>query len=396
MTDQTSKQAVQFGAGNIGRGFIGILLAQAGYGLTFVDVIETVVKALNERGQYSVVEIDPTGRKVVTVEPVRALDGRDVTAVAEAVSQADLVTTAVGPNVLRIIAPVIATGLARRAEQGVETPLNIIACENLIDNSKILQAYVLSHLPVEHRAYVERWVGFPRCVVDKVVTSPSEAERTRDPLLIIAEGHGLLIVDRAGFVGEPPIIPGMQPTDKLDAYVEQKIFTLNTAHAVTAYLGYHYGFEFVHEALQDPQIRQIVLAVLEEVNGVLAKRHHLDPADQAAYAATVLQRFDNDTLPDPLYRVGREPKRKLAPNDRLIKPALLALEAGLTPNALATGIAAALLYDHPDDPQALALQAELKEKGLVAVLAEVSDLPPDSPLIELVRTKLAELEQLGA
>lgn len=388
MAYQPAKQAVQFGAGNIGRGFIGIMLAQAGYQLTFVDVVEAVVTALNERGQYSVVEIDATGRRVVTVEAVRALDGRDEAAVTEAVSQADLVTTAVGPNVLRIIAPVIAKGLARRAEHGIETPLNIIACENLIDNSKILQEYVRSHLPADYHAYLERWVGFPRCVVDKVVTSPSEAERAQDPLLVIAEGQGLLIVDRTEFVGEPPLIAGMQPTDKLDAYVEKKIFTLNTAHAVTAYLAYARGIEFVHEALQQPDIRQTVQAVIDEVSAVLVKRHQLDPADQAAYAATVLQRFDNATIPDPVARVGREPKRKLAPNDRLIKPALLALELGLTPHALATGIAAALRYDNPDDEQARALQAELKAKGLAAVLAEVSDLPPDSPLIALVQAKL--------
>ena len=70
MTDQSVKKAVQFGAGNIGRGFIGILLAQAGYQLTFVDVVEAVVTALNERGQYSVVEIDSTGVPGWRVTPI--------------------------------------------------------------------------------------------------------------------------------------------------------------------------------------------------------------------------------------------------------------------------------------------------------------------------------------
>ena len=92
----------------------------------------------------------------------------------------------------------------------------------------------------------------------------AEAERERDPLAVIAEGHGLLIVERQGFVGEPPVIAGMQLTDNLSAYVEQKIFTLNTAHAVTAYLAYLKGYELIHEALQDPDIRRIVLGVIEE------------------------------------------------------------------------------------------------------------------------------------
>ena len=134
--------AIQFGAGNIGRGFIGILLAQAGYELIFVDVIDSVVEAINQQGQYTIKEIIDGQARATTVENVRAINGKDESEVVEAIAQAKLITTAVGPNVLRIVAPVIAKGLQRRAELDSDTPLNIIACENLIDNSRILQESV--------------------------------------------------------------------------------------------------------------------------------------------------------------------------------------------------------------------------------------------------------------
>ena len=379
--------AIQFGAGNIGRGFIGVLLARAGYTLIFVDVIDTVVEAINRQGQYTIKEIIDGQAQATTIENVSAINGKAENEVVEAIAQATLITTAVGPNVLRIIAPVIAKGVRRRAELGLETPLNIIACENLIDNSRILQGYVHSHLSPEDRVYAEQHIGFPRCVIDQVVTNPSEAERVANPLVVIAEGHGLWLVDREGFIGEPPTIKGMQPTDNLDAYVEQKIFTLNTAHAIIGYLGYLKGYEFIHEALQDAEIHQIVSGAMEESSLALIKRHNLNPEQQAQYVADTFKRFANEALPDPIVRVAREPKRKLAPNDRLIKPALLAIEAGITPTNLATGIAAALLYDNSDDPQSVELSKAISAKGLDAVLDEVCNIKSGSILAELVKEK---------
>ena len=393
MSEQWSSLAVQFGAGHIGRGFLGVLLSQAGYPILFVDVVESLVELINQQGHYSIRQVNPAGKQEIIVENVSAINGAAEAAVVEAVSQATLVTTAVGPSILPLIAPAIAGGLRRRADHNQKTPLNIIACENLIDNSKILQNHVLTHLPDEYQPYVETYVGFPRCVVDKIVTIPSDDEKAANPLLVIAEEGGSLIVDRDAFAGEPPAIKGMQLTDNLNAYVEQKIFTLNATHAIIAYLGYQRGYEFIHTAIHDPEIRSVALGAAAEVSQVLVQRHNFDPAEQERFLAGVLRRFENDALPDPVVRVARMPKGKLAPNDRLVRPALLALEAGVTPTNLATGIAGALLYDSPDDQEAEALSKELKEKGVVTVLSQVSNLPADSPLVALVKEKLAGIEQ---
>lgn len=97
-------KAVHFGAGNIGRGFIGLLLSQAGYEVTFVDVNEAFVSQLQERGEYPVT-LASDGQETVVVKNVTALSsvthGEEV---AAAIAEADLVTTAVGVSILKHIA----------------------------------------------------------------------------------------------------------------------------------------------------------------------------------------------------------------------------------------------------------------------------------------------------
>ena len=190
MTILAPKTAVQFGAGNIGRGFIGVLLSRAEYAITFVDVVISVVDLINQHQQYTVREISPTTTNEIIVENIAAVDGSVEAEVAQAICHASLITTAVGPNVLKMIAPAIAKGIQQRAEMEVTTPLNVIACENVIGNSTILQKHVLEHLPASYHPYTATYVGFPCCVVDKMVTNLSEAQRKEDPLLVIAEGRG--------------------------------------------------------------------------------------------------------------------------------------------------------------------------------------------------------------
>ncbi|WP_343463745.1 mannitol-1-phosphate 5-dehydrogenase [Pantoea sp.] len=373
-------KALHFGAGNIGRGFIGKLLADAGIELVFADVNQVVLDALNARHEYPVRVVG----EQANVEMVRGVSAINSTsdAVITQVAEADLVTTAVGPQILERIASGIAHGLLKRHEAGNTRPLNIIACENMVRGTSQLKQHVLKTLPASSHAWVEQHVGFVDSAVDRIVP-PSEAGSS-DPLEVTVETFSEWIVDKTQFVGTPPTIPGMELTDNLIAFVERKLFTLNTGHAITAYLGQRAGHATIREAILDAQVRSVVQGAMQESGAVLIQRYGFDAEKHAAYIQKILTRFENPYLKDDVERVGRQPLRKLSAGDRLIKPLLGTLEYQLPHDNLVQGIAAAMHYRSEADPQAQELAALLAEKGPQATLAQISGLDADSDVVSSV------------
>ncbi len=171
---------VHFGAGNIGRGFIGEILFQNGFNITFVDINATLIDALKERGTYEI-ELADASKERITVTGVTGLNNQtDPAAVIQAVAEADLITTAIGPNVLPFIAELIAKGLQMRREKGITQAMDVIACENMIGGSDFLKEKVLAYLTDADLAYVEQYIGFPNAAVDRIVPLQSHD----DPLFV--------------------------------------------------------------------------------------------------------------------------------------------------------------------------------------------------------------------
>ncbi|ARJ41781.1 mannitol-1-phosphate 5-dehydrogenase [Pantoea alhagi] len=373
-------KALHFGAGNIGRGFIGKLLADAGIELIFADVNQAVLDALNARHQYPVHVVGEQAQ-VETVTGVSAVNSTS-DEVIDLIAEVDIVTTAVGPQILERIAGSIARGLAKRSDSANSRPLNIIACENMVRGTSQLKQHVLAALPENLHAWVEQHVGFVDSAVDRIVP-PGEAG-SNDPLEVTVETFSEWIVDKTQFKGDLPTIQGMELTDNLMAFVERKLFTLNTGHAITAYLGQLAGHQTIRDAILDPAVRAVVKGAMQESGAVLIKRYGFDPEKHAAYIDKILGRFENPYLKDDVERVGRQPLRKLSAGDRLIKPTLGTLEYQLPHDNLVKGIAAAMHYRSAQDPQAQELEALLKSAGPQAALAQVSGLDINSEVVAAV------------
>ncbi|SEN65916.1 mannitol-1-phosphate 5-dehydrogenase [Lihuaxuella thermophila] len=381
-------KALHFGAGNIGRGFIGALLNQAGYEVCFVDVVQELVDEINQRGEY-IVEIAGPGHENIKVSGVRAINGLDQDAVTKEMIEADLVTTAVGPNVLKQIAPAIANGLAERINQHAQ-PLNIIACENVVGGSTLLKEYIHSHLNEADRQKAAQIAGFPDAAVDRIVP----LQNHEDKLRVTVEPFYEWVVDQDKIVGELPRIEGITYVRNLQPYIERKLYTVNTGHATAAYLGYHFGYKTIDEALRDEYIRHVTGQAIMETGRLLVAKHRFDPDRQEQYIHQIMERFSNPYLSDEVTRIGRSPIRKLGPNDRLVGPAVQAEQYGIIPEHLCTGIAAAFLFDYDQDAEAVKIQAEIRERGLAETIRHYTNIEPHSSLFQFISEKLELLKEM--
>jgi len=376
------KKAVHFGAGNIGRGFLGQLYSQSGWETVFVDIDTEVIDALNRRRTYKI-EILGDENYFIDVSNVRAVDGRDAGAVAAEIADADIIGASVGGAVLKIIAPTIAAGLARRAEKHAG-PISILICENLLEAGKVLKELLLEHAGDPCRRYIEDNVGFAETVVSRMVPVVTEAKHAADPLYVGVEAYAVLPVDRRGFPAGPPDIEGLEFHDNLEAYEERKLFTHNCGHALCAYFGWEKAHEYIWQAVTDPDVRAKAVAALDETSRALIKKHGFTPEEQQAHVDDLLARFANRALGDTVARVGRDPIRKLGPRDRLIGAARLVMETGGEPVSVVAGICSALRFNNPDDPVAVKLARMIQQHGVEHVLREVCGLAPGDKLFRMI------------
>ncbi|MDO4547361.1 MAG: mannitol dehydrogenase [Clostridia bacterium] len=334
-------KAVMYGAGNIGRGFIGMLFSKSGYEVAFVDVAEPVVAAINDRREYPVRIVSNDGCEDIIVKNVRAVDGKDAPSVARAIDEADIMATAVGVNVMKFIAPVIAQGIKLRCKNG-RKPLNIIICENLIDANKVMAKLIKASLTDEEKAWFDKNIGLVEASIGRMVPVQTDEMKDGDPLRVCVERYGFLPVDLEAFAGDIPRVNSMIPFKPFDFYIRRKLFIHNMGHATCAYLGIIKGVQYIYESIDDAEVRLICQSAMTESAVALSKAYGLDIAPVVNHVFDLLLRFENKALMDTCARVGGDTVRKLAANDRLIGAAGMCLENGVVPMFIAAGAAAAV------------------------------------------------------
>ncbi|MBO5927609.1 MAG: mannitol dehydrogenase [Clostridia bacterium] len=366
------KKFVMYGAGNIGRGFIGQTFSDAGYSVGFVDINKEVIGRLNQDKCYPVNVVTTNENVEKMVENVYGIDGTDIELVSNEIANCDLMATAIGVNVLKFIAKPISLGIKKRAE-GSKKPLNIIICENLIGADEYLKGLILKEIP-EYSNFIESSVGFIEASIGRMVPVMTEEKKQGNPLRVYVEPYNILPVDKNAFKGEiVSDVKNLYPFAPFNLFIQRKLFMHNMSHAVLSYLGYLKGYEYIYQAVNDDELKFIALKVLSRSAIAVAKENGVEVDFLLDHADNLLYRFTNTALGDTIARVGKDTKRKLSSNDRLIGALKLAEKHGVESFYLCLGIAAGLLFNPAEDESSVELSSFAVKNGVKETLQKYSD-----------------------
>ena len=377
-------RAVMYGAGNIGRGFIGQLFAEAGYEVTFIDVAEKIIAALNRDGRYPIRFLSNEGRCDIWVNGVRAINGSDTEKTAEAIAGADIMATAVGVRILPLIAPAIAAGIRKRFTV-TDKPLNIIICENLIEADKLLGRLIKEKLDNEEQRLFDKRIGLVEASIGRMIPIQTEEMQDGNPLRICSEEYAFLPVDKSAFRGEVPAIKGMAAFENFAFYIERKLFIHNMGHGICAYLGIYLSDKYIYEAVGRSEINFIAHNAMTESALALSAKYNMPLSDLSDHISDLLDRFSNRALGDTCRRVGADMERKLGPEDRFMGAIKTCDTQEVTPAFISLGAAAALhcYIEEKKSPQ----NGEAAGK----ILSELCGLDSSSPGKNLILSMYSRL-----
>ena len=376
VTKNNQNKLVLFGAGKIGRSFIGQLFSRGGYEVVFIDLFKPVIDELNRRGNYKVV-IKGEVESVITIRNVRGVFGGDTEQVITEIASANILAVSVGLNGLKSIIPLIAKGLILRYESSEATPLDIIIAENLRNAAEFMSHELKQHLPAGFP--LEERVGLIETSIGKMVPIILIKDMDEDILQVFAEPYNNLILDKKGFKNSIPEIEGLSPKENIKAWVDRKLFIHNLGHATAAYLGFHFNpdFNYLYETLAVSEIHEQVRETMLQAARILLTKYPDDFTQNTLteHIDDLLFRFQNKALGDTVFRVGCDLKRKLSAEDRLAGAIHLAIELNLPYNRILKSLVAGFYFRAGDEHGELLSDdhefAKLFENGILNVLTSI-------------------------
>ncbi len=377
-----------FGAGKIGRSFIGQLFGRSGYEVIFSDVDKELVRALNKRSSYPVV-IKSDKEEHLQIKNVRAIHTDEEKEMVQAIKDCSIAAISVGKNAIIKIIPTLAKGIVKRFEAKPTSTLDIIIAENMRDSAEFIGRELGKILPPD---FPFNRVGLIETSIGKMVPIMTQEDLKGDPLIVFAEPYNELLLDRRAFKGEIPDVRGFSLKDNIKAWVDAKAFIHNLGHATVAYYGnyMHPGREYIFEALEDEKIYNFSRQVMFQSAKVLEKLYPEDftKKELATYIDDLLGRFQNKFLKDTVFRVGQDRVRKLSPSDRFVGIIRLAINNSMEYNHILEAMCYAFHFKATDEKgirsEGDILFDEYLSLGIGYVLQKVCGFDPvnDAALIE--------------
>lgn len=375
------KKAVHFGAGNIGRGFIGKILSKNGFEIYFVDTNKAIIDELNTRHSYEIGIASSSPEKISVSGVFGINNGENPKDVIEAIAQADIVTTAIGPNILPYIAELVAKGIQKRKEENKQVQIDIIACENMIGGSEFLEKKVAEYLSDSDKVYLANYIGFPNAAVDRIVPG----QKHEDLLYVEVEPFCEWVIDESQIKNKSFKLEGVHYASNLEPFIERKLFSVNSGHATVAYSSAYKSYKTILEGLQHKEILSALKGVQKETRALLLAKwpQYFTEEDLMSYHQMIISRFANPKIIDEVTRVARTPIRKLGYDERFIRPIRELNERGLSYQNHLDIVGKIFAYQDENDSQSVQLQEKLSTMDFQRLIEEVTGLSNKKIILEI-------------
>ena len=296
------KLAIHFGAGNIGRGFIAPILQENNYEVVFVDVNKELIEQINLLQRYKVTSISLNASSDIFVKNISGLLLDDEEFLNEKLSQADLITTSVGPKFVKDIFNLVSSTKTEKIQ-------TFIAFENMYraSTSNSTESGLSKLVLID-------------AVVDKIV--PPQNITSLD---VIVEEYGSIILDNN--VNTKPLNESkIVSYSNYDHEFYKKLWLLNGLHLKLAYFGLSRNIKYIHEILSN----QEGLDFAERAIDSLSKAYSLfsnSTEDLKDFKQTILNRFSMPEIQDEVTRIARNPQIKFSKDERFERPLRLLISA---------------------------------------------------------------------
>lgn len=265
----------------------------------------------------------------------------------------------------------LAYGLAKRS-----TPVTVLSCDNRNENGGVLKQAVAEFST--RAGIVLDWslLSFPNAMVDRITPATTDAVRTSsgDPMAVPTEPFREWVIEDH-FVGPRPNWPDVQFVNDVAPHEMRKLRMLNGAHSWLAYAGVLAGYEYVHQAIADPELRAATMALMGEAGATLPVDVQHQTAD---YAKALIARFENPELAHSLRQIAMDGSQKLP--YRFVDGLRERLDAGLPAPALVGGVQAWIAYCKAEHEAGRSLQ----DPKAVQIVEAIEGAHPDEMLLKLI------------
>lgn len=395
----SKKEVLIIGAGNSGRGMLGEMFYQDGWDITFCDNDTALVDGLRSQGSYHVKKTN-LSRQTSEIVEVKGFQMIDTVNEEEEylgrLAHTKLIATALKPAAFDDVIRHLALAVKIRYQEKNSEIACIILGANYVGLLEYYQQGITAYLTREEKAYFDTHIVLVMSIVNRKNLKPICEENWLDPYTIIGDDKPVLRVEDLEAVRALDPFPSFfQPEKNLSAAMAIKIWSGNVVQCSMAFVALKKGMRTSYQAACDEDAARIAYHVaLEAYHGVF-REYHVEEADVEAHAREAIEVFRNNRFSDDLYRIAREPLRKMSRNDRFVGPALLCLKYGKMPYFIAKALAYGFVIRIDSDPDWEKIASLVAEKGIRGAVCEICQLDDaearDHTLIELIVDAYADI-----